>query len=287
MHHHRLLPVLLTAACLSAPWPAAHADTGEDITLDLSTGFNYSSGEYDDLSSTKVVIVPLSAKLKTGAWTFKASVPYVHIDGPADVVVLLDDDGGRGSDNGGSGRDHPEDDDEDDDGGVVDENRSVSGIGDTSLSATYSFDGIGGSATYIDITARARLSTGDEDKGLGLGTTDYGLSAELGYDGDKGGVYVLAGRRFLGSVDGLDREDGWLAGVGAWRNLGERTSIGAGYDWRESSLVGGRDPSEVYAYLNVKMSDAWRINLSASTGLNDANADYGVGLSLTWRALGD
>ncbi|TXH72321.1 MAG: hypothetical protein E6Q88_06480 [Lysobacteraceae bacterium] len=145
---------------------------------------------------------------------------------------------------------------------------------------------IGGSATYVDITARTRLSTGDEDKGLGLGATDYGLSAELGYNADGGGVYLLAGRRFLGKVDGLDREDGWLAGVGAWRNVGERTSIGAGYDWRESSIAGGRDPSEVYAYLNVRMSDAWRVNLSASTGLNDANADYGVGLTLTWRAIG-
>lgn len=288
MRHHRRSRLVLTALCLAAPWLAAHAESGQGTTLDFSTGLTYSSGDYDDLNSTEVMVVPLSAKLKTGHWTFKASVPHVRVDGPADVTVLLDDNGGRGGDSGGSGRDHPEDDDDDNGGGPVPvpENRSVSGMGDASLSATYAFEQIGGSSAYIDVTGRARLGTGDEDKGLSLGTTDYGLTAEFGFDGDNGGAYLLAGRRFLGHVTGLSREDGWQAGVGAWRDFGERSTLGVGYDWRESSIAGGRDPSEIFAYYNFRMSDAWRINLSGSAGLNNASADYGVGLTLTWRAIG-
>ncbi len=266
-------------ASLLAMVPALSAQAG--TTFDLSTGVSYSSGEYGETTSTDVFIVPLSAKLRTGNWTFKASVPYLRVDGPADAAIVLDDDGGRSG--GGGGRDHPEDDGSEDAIDALD--RSESGIGDTSLSATYSFNDLGDSSVYLDVGARVRLSTGDEDKGLGVGTTDYGLSTELGIDKEGGGGYVSVGRRFLGNVSGTTREDGWQAGVGGWRNLGERTSIGLGYDWRESSSPSGKDPSEIYAYVSVKMSDAWKININGSSGLNDASADYSVGVNLTWRAI--
>jgi hypothetical protein len=282
MHQHHLFRVAAAAMCVMAPAFTAHADT----KVDLSTGISYSSGEYGDTTSTDVLVVPLSAKIRTGQWTFKASVPYVHVNGPADATVVLDDNGsGRGG-NSGSGRDHPEDENDDDDGSATGVDRKVSGIGDTSLSATYSFDGIGNSSTYIDVSGRVRLATGDEDKGLGIGATDYGLSTEIGIDKDGGGGYLSFGRRFLGDVTGLQREDGWQAGVGGWYNATERTSLGIGYDWRESSTATGTDPAEIYAYASVKMSDAWRININASAGLNDASADYGAGVTLTWRATG-
>jgi hypothetical protein len=228
--------------------------------------------------------VPFSAKIRTDQWTFKATVPFLRIDGPADATVVLDDNGGgRGGNSGpGGGRDRPDDDDDP----VTGADRNESGLGDTSLSATYSFDEIGGSSAYIDLSGRVRLPTGDEDKGLGIGATDYGLSTEIGIDKDSGGGYVSFGRRFLGDVSGLQREDGWQAGIGGWFNATERTSLGVGYDWRESSIAAGTDPAEIYAYVSVKMSDAWRINVNASAGLNDASADYGAGVTLTWRAVG-
>lgn len=274
-----LLACILASSALSA-----QAGT----SLDLSTGLSYSSGEYGETTSTDVFVVPLSAKLRTGNWTFKAAVPYLRVDGPANAAVVLDDSGGGGGDGGGSGsgRDHPEDDGSGSGptGGAL-ADRKESGFGDTSLSATYSFDRLGGSSTYLDLTGRVRLPTGDEGKGLGIDATDYGLSAEFGIDKDAGGAYLMAGRRFLGDADAFAREDGWQAGVGAWRNLGERSSIGIGYDWRESSTGTGQDPAEIYAYLSVKMSDAWKINLNGSGGLNDASADYSVGVNLTWRAI--
>lgn len=272
----------LTQALLAGSMASFALSAQAGTTFDLSTGLSYSSGEYGETTSTDVLIMPLSAKLRTGNWTFKASVPYLRVDGPANAAVVLDDSGG--GDGGGSGRDHPEDNGEDPISGASPD-RKESGFGDTSLSATYSFDRLGGSSTYLDLTGRVRLPTGDEGKGLGIDATDYGLSAEFGIDKDAGGAYVMAGRRFLGDADAFAREDGWQAGVGAWRNLGERSSIGVGYDWRESSTGTGQDPAEIYAYLSVKMSDAWKINLNGSGGLNDASADYSVGVNLTWRAI--
>ncbi len=280
MHRHHLYRAIMATLSLMAPAFAAQAET----KLDLSTGVSYSSGDYGDITSTDVLVVPLSAKIRTGQWTFKATVPLLRIDGPADATVVLDDNGsGRGGNSGpDGGRDRPEDDDDT----VAGVDRNESGIGDTSLSAMYSFEEIGGSSTYIDVSGRVRLPTGDEDKGLGIGATDYGLSTEIGIDKDGGGGYLSFGRRFLGDVGGLQREDGWQAGGGGWFNATERTSLGAGYDWRESSTATSTDPAEVYAYVSVKMSDAWRINVNASAGLNDASPDYGAGVMLTWRATG-
>jgi hypothetical protein len=273
MHRHHLYRAIATTLCLMAPAFAAQAET----KVDLSTGVSYSSGEYGDTTSTDVLVVPFSAKIRTGHWTFKASVPFLRIDGPADATIVLDDNGGgRGGNSGpGGGRDRPEDDGDT----VTGIDRNESGIGDTTLSAMYSFEEIGDSSAYIDVSGRVRLPTGDEDKGLGIGATDYGLSTEIGIDKDGGGGYVSFGRR-------LQREDGWQAGIGGWFNATGRTSLGVGYDWRESSTATGTDPAEVYAYVSLKMSDAWRINLNASAGLNDASPDYGAGVALTWRAAG-
>lgn len=292
MHRHPLFRATI-AGLLALPAFAGHAAT----RLDLSIGANYSSGDYNDVTSTDVFSVPLTAKVRTGAWTFRLTVPYVHVDGPAGAAVALDDTGtGRGgsgnSGSGGSGRDHPEDDgggDDDGTGGTgttpTTAPRRASGLGDTTLSATYAFDHIGGSAAYVDIGGRVRLPTGNEDRGLGVGATDYGLNTEVGIDRGHGGAYVSAGRRFLGQVTGLDRRDGWQAGVGGWIDVGSRTTLGLGYDWRESSLAGGTAPREVYASVGVRMTDAWRLNVSANAGLSDASADYGAGVTLVWRAI--
>jgi hypothetical protein len=195
----------------------AHANNN----VQFSTGINYSSGDFGLTQKTKVAVVPFSVKLKTGNWAFRASLPYVTVDGPGDVGVVLDDNGGgRGSNSGpGGGGGSPEDDGSN--SGFGRSNR-VSGLGDLSLSTTYSFNEIGDSDFYTDVTARVRLATGNENKGLSAGATDYGLATEFGIDKDNGGAYLSVGRRFLGSVTGVDRQDGWQAGVGGWRDVGDK-----------------------------------------------------------------
>lgn len=258
----------------------AEAKTG----LQFSTGVNYSTGDFGGANNTDVIVAPFGAKLTVGNWAFRASVPFVSVDGPADVTVVLDDSGGgrgSGGSGSGSGRNHPEDDGTP----VVGTSRSgtQSGIGDVSLSATYSFNQIGGSDLYSDLTGRVRLPTGDDDKGLGTGATDYGVTAEVGAELSKGGVYVLGGRRFLGDGNGANREDGWQAGAGAWFDATDKTSFGAGYDWREAATSTGDDPSEVSAYVTHQMTKAVRIGVNASAGLNDASPDFGAGVSVVFR----
>jgi hypothetical protein len=160
----------------------------------------------------------------------------------------------------------------------------VSGIGDASIALTYSLDTIGDSPAYVDFTGRVRLPTGDEDKGLGVGATDYVAMTELGWDGDPGGVFVSAGRRFLGDVEGFERVDGWQASAGGWVNISDSAVIGAYYDWRNASVRDGEDPSSVEAYVSWRLNEAWKIELNGGVGLSDASADYSAGLTLIWRS---
>ncbi len=271
----------IVALAAMAGVSAAEAKPG----LQFSTGVNYSSGSFGDTMDTTVVVVPFSAKVTVGNWAFRGSIPLVTVDGPADVAVVLDDGGGgRGSSGpGGSGGDELE---EDGTGAVsmVTRMNRESGIGDASVSATYSFNEIAGSSIYSDVTGRVRLPTGDDDKGLGVGATDYATLVEVGAELGKGGVYALGGRRFLGSVSGVRRDDGWQGGAGFWIDATDKASFGAGYDWRESATAIGDDPSEVSAYMTYQINRKWRLGLNASAGLNDSSPDFGAGLSLVWRA---
>lgn len=294
MHRHSLF---LIAALASA----AHADT----RVQLGTGAQYSDGEYGEATNTSAVFVPLYARVSHGAWAFQASVPYVRVSGPTALGELLVDDGGLDSHGGGS---HSGSGSGSSDGGSgssggsggsgggsddtpppspppgADPDRDVAGLGDTSLSATYSLPRIAGSPLYLDLRARVRLPTGSRRDGLGTGATDSALLTELGVDARHGGAYVGGGRRFLGRVAGVERVDGWQAGAGAWWNATRHVTLGVDYDWRDPSTRDGIAPQSVTGYLAWRVNDVWKVELNAGAGLSDAAPDYSAGVTFTWRS---
>ena len=281
-----------------AQFTTAHADT----RVQASSGLQYSDGKYGETTSTSALVVPFSVRATFGAWSIRASVPYVMVDGPADVSEIIDDSSGRGTSSGsgssgsgsgsgtsgrdgsGSGSGGSGGGDDDDPVDLVTADRSESGIGDASIALTYSLDSIGDSPAYVDFTGRVRLPTGSEEDGLGVGATDYVALSEIGWDGEAGGAFVSAGRRFLGAVDDIERVDGWQASVGGWINVSDSAVVGAYYDWRNSSVRDGEDPSSVEAYVSWRLHDAWKVEVNGGVGLSDASADYTAGVTLIWRS---
>jgi hypothetical protein len=247
------------------------APASAETRVSFASGVSYSSGDYGETTDTEVTSVPLSARVTMDDWSFRASVAYLSITGPADVADTTDGGGDGGA-------------------GTIARTGTERGLGDTTLAVTRSFRRLGGSRAYFDLSGRVRLPTGDEETGLGVGATDYTLNGELGNSGEAGGGYVSAGRRFLGDPDSTSvRQDGWQAGVGGWLRAGENTRVGGYYWWREASFDGGEDPSGVGAYVSYRLSDDLRLSVTGGAGLNEATADYSAGLRLTWRAdlMGD
>ena len=287
-----------TVVAVLAQFNTAHADT----RVQASSGLQYSDGKYGETTSTSALVVPFSVRATFGSWSIRASVPYVMVDGPADVSEIIDDSSGRGTSSGsgssgsgsgsgtsgrdgsGSGSGGSGGGDDDDPVDLVTADRSESGIGDASIALTYSLDSIGDSPAYVDFTGRVRLPTGSEEDGLGVGATDYVALSEIGWDGEAGGAFVSAGRRFLGAVDDIERVDGWQASVGGWINVSDSAVVGAYYDWRNSSVRDGEDPSSVEAYVSWRLNDAWKVEVNGGVGLSDASADYTAGLTLIWRS---
>jgi len=293
------LLLLTSGGVLLGAQSIARADT--DTRLQLSAGADYASGDFGGTTKTTVLLAPIAAKLTMGNWSFRVSAPYVSISGSSNVSIVIEDNGGRGSisgsgstdSSGASGSSGSSDGSGSGSGSgsggtstvtSVVRDRTVRGIGDTSLSATYSFNSIAGSHVYTDVITRLRLPTGDAVKGTGTGATDYGVQGEIGIDADAGGVYASGGRRFLGKVAGVQRVDGWQAGAGAWLNLGDSAVLGAYYDWRQPSMQGTDDPAEAGAYLTLKLSRAWKVEFDAGKALNRSGADYHAGMTLIWRA---
>ncbi len=249
---------LLIAVSFVAMAGAAQAET----RLSFSTGVDYSSGEYGGEETTEVIAVPFAVRLTVDEWTLRVSTSYLDVSGPADVSE--DGETGEGT-------------------GLIVRDGAERGLGDTNISIERAFRRIADTSAYVEVSARARLPSGDEDRGLGVGTVDYGLVTEVGVSSDAGGAYVTAGYRFLGQRDnGPDRQDGIQAGLGAWLPAGSRVRVGAFGNWREASVDGNDDPSTAGAYVSYRMSERMRVTFTASGGLSDASPDYMAGVRINW-----
>lgn len=253
------------ALAVAAVAPAlAHADSWR-----ATAGLDFTSGMYGEARETQVLAVPMSAKYIHDNWTFRASIPFMYVDGPANVAII--DEGGEGG-GGGDVVGVP---------GVTRDSRA--GFGDTTLSATYSINRLGGSRAYLDVIGKVRLPTGDENEGLGTGATDFIAETELGHSFKWGGAYLAVGRRFLGDSDKFVREDGWQTNTGLWFTQG-RNELGAYWSWKQASVRKFDDPSEVGAYVARRITPHWRMQISAMAGLTDASPDLGTAISFSYRS---
>jgi hypothetical protein len=136
---------------------------------------------------------------------------------------------------------------------------------------------------YIDAKARVRLPTGDQDEGLGVGAWDFGLDGEVGAAWNRRGVYASLGRRFRGDSDAFNRRDGWVASVGGWIAAGEKTDVGAFYDWNEHSLAGFDDRQDIGGYVSYRLTGEFKLQGTAVAGLTETSPKYQFGLLLIYR----
>jgi Putative MetA-pathway of phenol degradation len=250
-------------ALLAAVSILALAGTAEAKTrVSFSTGLDYSSGEYGGTETTEVISAPFGVRFAVDDWTFRASSSYLQVTGPADV-----------SEDGESGEGV----------GAVTRMGTESGFGDTTVSVERAFRHIGGTDAYVELSARARLPTGDENAGLGVGATDYSVVTEAGVSTRSGGFHLSVGYRFLGQRDeGPERQDGLQAGAGAWLPLGRRTRLGVYGNWREASVEGNDDPANAGAYVSYRATQRLRLTFTAGGGLSDASPEFVTGIRFSW-----
>ncbi len=256
----------------------------------LSTGINYSTGSYGELTDTKVISAPVSLKYKKGNFSLRVSVPYVNVDGPGSLIQTPEGSGtgsGSGSNNSGSGSSNSGSGSSGSGGGeIVDSGGTAvsskrSGFGDVVVAATYSFDL--GSGFYIDASGKFKIPTASTAKRLGTGEVDITPALDLVKEVGPATFYVHGRRKFAGKPTGSLIRSTWGAGAGASVRASKTLTVGADYDWQQSSLIGNRATSDVTGWANVRLNRKINVSAFASTGLNSNSADFAGGLSISFK----
>jgi hypothetical protein len=240
-----------------------HAGHASEASWKISSGVDYSSGDYGDSVDTDIVYLPVSLSVARGAWSAKVTASWVEIDGPGNVV--------------GAG-----------DGGIVvgdrgGESSTESGIGDTWVSLSYSVADLPQQFGYLDVTGKVKIPTADEDDGLGTGETDYTLQLDLYKPYDKLTPMVTAAYKIKGEPAGSSIDNVWYLSGGADYRYNQTINFGATLDFQEASTNGADDALELFTYFGYRFSERWSATVYSYFGFSDGSPDEGIGLQLTYR----
>lgn len=251
---------LLVAAAAAGALVATPALANDDSSISVTTGVDFSSGDYGTDSKTDILVVPFSVRYKTGNLRLSATLPWLRIEGSSAIV------------GDGSG------------GVVVDPNAprtTRDGLGDVSLGAAYMIPeetlGFG-----LDLSARVKLPTASESKGLGTGKTDVSLGAEVSKTFGAITPFASVGYRMPGDPTGVNLNNAWNASAGASITMG-KTILIASYDYRESTSALSDDSHELFGAVSVPLNEQLNFTLYGTGGLSDGAPDYGVGGMVTFK----
>jgi len=253
------IPLVLAATALLYV-PVVHSEDENKGTWKVSTGIDYSSGDYGDSEDTEILYIPFNIAYATGPWTAKVTIPWVQIKGPGGVV--------------GAG-----------DGGVVlgggaTQVETESGLGDIWTSLSYSVEAIPSDLFFLDLVGKVKIPTAGEDKGLGTGEFDYTLQADFFKALGKLTPMATIAYKIKSDPDGYELDNVFYLSAGADYKLTEEMNIGATLDFQEASTDSSDDALEVFSYLGYRLDEDWRFTVYGYAGLSDGSPDAGGGLQV-------
>ncbi len=224
----------------------------------LSTGVDYTSGDYGGAVDIEDVYVPVTGTVDYGRFSFRVTVPYLSVTAPAGTIIT----GPGGQPVPGTGASTTE-----------------SGLGDIVGSVTI-FDVINNRDLGIamDITGKVKFATADENRGLGTGENDYYLKADVYKYFDKFTLMGTAGYKVSGDPAGVDLDNALFGSVGGVYRFTPETRGGLFYDYRESAFSTSDSIRELTGFVSRKMNEDWRLQVYALTGFSDSSPDLGGGL---------
>ena len=229
----------------------------QESPLTLGAGLHYSSGDYGTGTTTRITSLAATGRYETGPWVYRTSVPYLNVTGDTAVIP------GIGSVRGAPAR-----------------TESAAGLGDIVLSATYAAYYDKASTLGADLTAKVKLATADEAKGLGTGEHDFAFLADLYRSFGRITGFGGVGYHVLGDAPGFPLDNVWSATLGASYKIDERDSAGVSLDGRQRAAPGLSPQRELVGFFTRKLAGDWKAQAYALIGLADGSPDWGGGLSL-------
>ena len=235
----------------------------DDAELRLGVGADYTRGTYGTGSESTTFSIPFTARYELDRWTYKLTVPWLEVKAPANVVPGI----GRVDNSGKPKRRNF--------AGTT----SESGLGDIVGAATYNVWYDDDLERGLDLTGRVKLPTADAGKGLGTGSTDFGLQADTYRTFDQLTLFADVGYTFFGHSDYVELKNAINYGIGASRKMNERDSLGASFDGRQKASVGGAPQRELTLFWNRKLERDTRFQAYVLFGFANGSPDFGLGVS--------
>jgi hypothetical protein len=255
----RSVLVLLSAAAITASTVAFSQDGASSWEYSLTSGLNYSTGDYGTDRTTEIWVVPFVLKAQKGRFSASLIVPYIRSTGPAVIREL---------------------------GLVVGDTttqRTVTGLGDISANVSYDWYARADGTETASVSGKVKFPTGDREKGLGTGNYDYSLQL----DGTKvmGNVALLGsvGYRIHGDLPDVDLRNVVYGSVGAFYVISSVHSVGITYDTRRRIIAQAAVPHDVNLFYSYKASEQTNVLLLLGKGFSNASQDWGGGLMFVWR----
>lgn len=241
-----------TAVCLLLAGGNVAAQADGPIVR-ISTGIEYSSGEYGGTGDIEELYVPFTVRLDYSRLGLRLTIPYLSVTTPADIVTP---------------------------GPVA--TTTEDGLGDIIASVTLYDLFVSGTGNFIlDASGKVKFGSADVDKGLGTGENDYTLQLNGYRFYDRFTLQGSAGYKVRGDPPGVELRDVFLGSIGGAISATDRTRLGMFYDYREASLSGLDAIEELSGFTSFRLNDRWRLEIYAFTGFGDNSPDWGGGLLLT------
>lgn len=269
MKYHPLLTftsmILLTVSLILFTTVSSQAEG----KVGASTGFDFSSGDYGSEGDTEITYIPVNLKYQNDDFALKLTVPYIKMSSEDSSVV------------GGGSNTVVLDSDE----STTTETTTESGLGDIVFKGTYFLyegDENDPLMPMIDLSAKIKLPTADEEKGLGTGETDYALESDFTWFTDDFAIFTTIGYKFMGSNETYDLNNVAYGSIGFAYQIESGFSTGLMYDVKEATSDTGSEMSEATGYVSYKFSDKLKGLLYLVKGFSDGSADYGIGATLSY-----
>jgi hypothetical protein len=265
----RSLIFAVAALPLAMPLAAQTAGTAERQArsvpgAQLVTGLEYKKGSYGTSERLETFSAPNSLHVSKGQLQFSASLPYVRIDGPANLV------------GGGGLLGLPI---------IIDPTRPGTrsrrqGIGDLRAAAAYTLPT---SSVGMTFSGEVKLPTASRRKGLGTGATDLALGAELSKSIGPVTPFVGLGYTLPGDPEGFELRNAVSARAGAAVQMSSNLRAHVAYGHAQSVSAEIEEERQISTGLNANLSNVVSLGVYGSAGLSETAPDIGAGIQLGIR----
>lgn len=261
-----LLVCLLFPLLITTGYTLEITRKGQSLTdgLSLSVGLEFDSGNYGTEDTTETWRVPFGLEFRKGQYFTGFTIPYISSESTGTLTVSGTSGSGMRSRNTSTSSTTVS---------------KASGMGDLNVYAGYNFLPDDGGNTVYHVTARVKLGTADEDKGLGTGENDYAVEAGTLTRMVNSNVFASIGYQFTGDSSTTDYDNVLYVRLGASISKPERRQLGAILDYTQAATPGFDDSIELTGFMNIILPDKNNLYFYVLGGLSDSSPDYGAGVN--------